>query len=41
MDGIADDRRRQFLDEATATVQRAYPGEFETIGRNHVLRANT
>jgi ubiquinone/menaquinone biosynthesis C-methylase UbiE len=41
MDGIADDRRRQFLDEATATVQRAYPGEFETIGRNHVLGANT
>jgi ubiquinone/menaquinone biosynthesis C-methylase UbiE len=41
MDGIADDRRRQFLEEAIATVQRAYPGEFETTGRNHVLMANT
>jgi hypothetical protein len=41
MEGIADDRRRQFLEEAAATVQRAHPGVFETTARNHVLVANT
>lgn len=40
MDGIAEDHRRQFIEEATATLRRAYPGEFETTGRNHVLVAN-
>src|ERR1700686_1423020 len=39
MDGISDDRRRKFIDEATTTLLRAYPGEFETTGRNHVLLA--
>jgi ubiquinone/menaquinone biosynthesis C-methylase UbiE len=40
MDGMAEDRRRQFIEEATATIRRAYTGEFETTGRNHVLVAN-
>lgn len=39
MDGIPEDRRRKFIEEATATLLRAYPGEFETTGRNHVLAA--
>jgi ubiquinone/menaquinone biosynthesis C-methylase UbiE len=40
MDGIAEDRRQKFIEEATATLRRAYPGEFATTGRNHVLVAN-
>lgn len=41
MEGIADDRRRRFVEEAAATVRGTYPGEFETTGRNHVLVAST
>lgn len=39
MDGISDDRRRKFIEEATMTLRRAYPEEFETTGRNNVLLA--
>lgn len=39
MEGIDDDRRQKFIEEATRTLRRAYPGEFETTGRNHVLVA--
>lgn len=39
MDGISDDRRRRFIEDATLTLRRAYPGEFETTGQNHVLLA--
>ena len=39
MDGMEEDRRQKFIEEATATLRRAYPGEFETTGRNHVLAA--
>jgi ubiquinone/menaquinone biosynthesis C-methylase UbiE len=39
MEGIDGDRRHRFLEEATETLRRAYPGEFDTTGRNHVLVA--
>jgi ubiquinone/menaquinone biosynthesis C-methylase UbiE len=39
MEGIDDERRRKFIEEATETLRREYPDEFETIGRNHVLLA--
>jgi ubiquinone/menaquinone biosynthesis C-methylase UbiE len=39
MEGIDDDRRQKFIEEATRTLRHAYSGEFETTGRNHVLVA--
>jgi ubiquinone/menaquinone biosynthesis C-methylase UbiE len=39
MEGIGNDRRQTFIEEAVETLRRAYPGEFETTGRNHVLVA--
>jgi ubiquinone/menaquinone biosynthesis C-methylase UbiE len=39
MEGIEDERRQGFIEEATKTVRRAHPGGFETTGRNHVLFA--
>jgi hypothetical protein len=39
MEGIDDDRREKFIDEATSTLRREYPGAFQTTGRNHVLLA--
>lgn len=39
LDEIDEDRRRDFADEALATLRRAYPGVIETTGRNHVLFA--
>jgi ubiquinone/menaquinone biosynthesis C-methylase UbiE len=39
MEGVDEDERRRFVEEATATLQAAYPGAIETTGRNHVLLA--
>jgi ubiquinone/menaquinone biosynthesis C-methylase UbiE len=39
MEGIDDDRRQKFIQEATRTLSREYAGPFETTGRNHVLLA--
>jgi ubiquinone/menaquinone biosynthesis C-methylase UbiE len=39
MEGVGEDRRQKFRDEAIATLKRTYPGEIETTGRNHVLLA--
>lgn len=39
MEGIGDEDRQAFTEEATSTLLRAYPGRFETTGRNHVLLA--
>ena len=39
MEGIDGDRRQKFMDEARTTLLSAYPGRFETTGRNHVLLA--
>jgi len=39
MDGINADRRRDFMEEAIETIERAHPGAIETTGRNHVLFA--
>ena len=39
MDGIDSEARREFAEEATATIKRAHPGPIDTTGRNHVLFA--
>ena len=39
LDGIDDDRRREFTQEAIETIKRAHPGAIDTTGRNHVLFA--
>jgi SAM-dependent methyltransferase len=39
MEGIDDERRQKFINEAVATLRVSYPGSFETTGRNHVLLA--
>jgi len=39
MEGIDGDRRHGFMEEATDTIRRVYPGKFDTTGRNHVLVA--
>jgi hypothetical protein len=39
LDGIDDQRRREFTKEAIETIKGAYPGAIDTIGRNHVLFA--
>jgi ubiquinone/menaquinone biosynthesis C-methylase UbiE len=39
LDGIDDERRRKFTEEAIETIKRAHPGAIETTGRNHVLFA--
>ena len=39
LDGIDDERRREFTEEAIETIQRAHPGAIDTTGRNHVLFA--
>jgi ubiquinone/menaquinone biosynthesis C-methylase UbiE len=39
LDGVDADRRRQFTEDAIATLRREHPGAIETTGRNHVLFA--
>jgi ubiquinone/menaquinone biosynthesis C-methylase UbiE len=39
LDGIDDERRREFTQEAIETIKRAHPGAIDTTGRNHVLFA--
>jgi ubiquinone/menaquinone biosynthesis C-methylase UbiE len=39
LDGMDEQRRRGFSQEAVETLRRAYPGVIETTGRNHVLFA--
>ncbi len=39
LDGIDDQRRREFAEEAIETIKRAHPGAIDTTGRNHVLFA--
>jgi SAM-dependent methyltransferase len=39
LDGIDDERRRAFTEDAIATIKRAHPGAIHTNGRNHVLFA--
>ena len=39
LDGIDDERRREFTAEAIETIKRAHPGAINTTGRNHVLFA--
>lgn len=39
LDGVDAQRRKEFTDDAIATLKRAHPGEIETTGRNHVLFA--
>jgi ubiquinone/menaquinone biosynthesis C-methylase UbiE len=39
LDGIDDQRRREFTQEAIETIKRANPGAIDTTGRNHVLFA--
>jgi ubiquinone/menaquinone biosynthesis C-methylase UbiE len=39
MEGIDEEHREGFIEEATAVVRREHPGGFETTGRNHVLFA--
>ena len=39
LEGIDAERRDKFIEDAIATVRRAYPGAFETTGKNHVLFA--
>jgi ubiquinone/menaquinone biosynthesis C-methylase UbiE len=39
MEGVDDEHRHGFIEEASKTVRREHPGEFETRGRNHVLFA--
>jgi ubiquinone/menaquinone biosynthesis C-methylase UbiE len=41
LDGLGDDKQQAFIDEATAALRREHPGAIETIGRNHVLLAET
>jgi ubiquinone/menaquinone biosynthesis C-methylase UbiE len=39
MEGVDDEHRKGFVEEASETVRREHPGAFETTGRNHVLFA--
>ena len=39
LDGVDAQRRKEFTDDAIATLRRAHPGEIETTGLNHVLFA--
>jgi ubiquinone/menaquinone biosynthesis C-methylase UbiE len=39
LDGIGDERRREFTREASETIKNSYPGAIDTTGRNHVLFA--
>lgn len=39
LDGIDDQRRREFTKEAIETIKSTYPGAIDTTGRNHVLFA--
>ena len=39
LDGIDDQRRREFTKEAIETIKSAHPGTIDTTGRNHVLFA--
>ena len=39
LDGIDDEGRREFTQEAVETIKRAHPGAIDTTGRNHVLFA--
>jgi ubiquinone/menaquinone biosynthesis C-methylase UbiE len=39
LDGIDDERRREFTKDAVETIQHAHPGAIHTTGRNHVLSA--
>jgi len=39
LDGIDDQRRREFTQGAIETIKRANPGAIDTTGRNHVLFA--
>src|SRR5258708_24534351 len=39
LDGVDDERRRGFTEEAIETLKRAHPGAIHTTGRNHVLFA--
>jgi ubiquinone/menaquinone biosynthesis C-methylase UbiE len=39
LDGIDDEGRREFTQEAIETIKRVHPGAIDTIGRNHVLFA--
>jgi SAM-dependent methyltransferase len=39
LDGIDDERRREFTRDAIETIKHAHPGAIHTTGRNHVLFA--
>ncbi len=39
MEGVDDEHRQGFVEEAGEMVRREHPGAFETTGRNHVLFA--
>jgi ubiquinone/menaquinone biosynthesis C-methylase UbiE len=39
LDGVDAERRKEFTNDAIATLRRAHPGVIETTGRNHVLLA--
>jgi ubiquinone/menaquinone biosynthesis C-methylase UbiE len=39
LEGMEAGARQDFMDNATATLKREYPGTIETTGRNHVLIA--
>lgn len=39
LEGMDEERRRAFSDDAVETLKRAHPGAIETTGRNHVLFA--
>ena len=39
LEGVSDERRQAFRDEAVATPRREHPGEIETFGRTHVAWA--
>jgi len=40
LDGVDGDKRRGFIEDATATLQGEHAGAIETTGRNHVLFAS-
>ncbi len=39
LEGLDEERRRAFSDDAVETLERAHPGAIDTTGRNHVLFA--
>ena len=39
LEGVDSERRKEFADDAIATLRRAHPGEIETTGKNHVMFA--